>query len=165
MANEKDLDRALANELESNPAFLNWLISQTKFAGRGATFRSCRSDHPWGSHPFPSINPDNGESIITKRQSETDVLLIVTDKDDRLLGIHIENKVGAGKFTESQSDMYVHRAAHWVGNPRYGGYVEFETVLLAPEAFRKRNAAQARQFGCFISHEAVALHIPLFRKT
>lgn len=163
MATEKELDRALAAELKSNPAFMNWFVSQTKFSRTVATFVSCRADHPWGTHPFPSVDPDTGESIITNRQSETDVLLVVSDEDGKLLGIHIENKVGAGKFTELQPEMYAHRAAHWIGNSHYGGYVDYETVLLAPDAFRQRNASQAALFGCFISHESVGRHIPLFR--
>lgn len=164
MATEKELDRALAEELESNPRFVDWLVSYTKFSGCGATFVSCRTDHPWGTHPFPRVDPINGESIITKRQSETDVLLVVSDQNGQLLGIHIENKVGAGKFTDLQPEMYAHRAAHWIGNPRYGGYVDFETLLLAPVAFRLRNASQAALFGCFISHEEVGQHVPLFRQ-
>ena len=163
MATEKELDRALAAALESNHALLDWLVSQTKFSGCGAVFHSCRADHPWGTHPFPSIDPATGESITAKRQSETDVLLVVSDRDGQLLGLHIENKVGAGKFTDLQPEMYAHRAAHWIGNARYGGYADFETVLLAPEAFQQRNAAQAEHFGCFISHEAVGHYIPLFR--
>jgi hypothetical protein len=164
MATEKELDRALAAELESNPAFLDWLISHTRFSGCGAAFHSCRTDHPWGTHPFPSTDPATGQSITAKRQSETDVLLVVSDRDGKLLGLHIENKVGAGKFTELQPEMYAHRAAHWIGNPNYGGYSDFETVLLAPKAFQQRNTAQAAHFGCFISHEAVGDYIPLFRR-
>lgn len=164
MANEKELDCALAAELETNPDFVEWLISQTKFSSCGAKFHSCRANHPWGTHPFPGIDSVTGEIITTKRQSETDVLLVVSDRNGRLLGLHIENKVGAGKFTDLQPEMYAHRAAHWIGNPRYGGYADFDTVLLAPEAFRQRHASQAALFGCFISHEAVSQHIPLFRQ-
>jgi hypothetical protein len=163
MATEKELDRALAAELESNSAFLQWFVSQTKFAGCGAAFRSCRADHPWGSHPFPSADSVTGECVTAMRQSETDVLLIVSDRDGQLLGLHIENKIGAGKFRDLQPEMYAHRAAHWVGNSRYGGYADFETVLLAPEAFQRRNTAQAALFGCFVSYEAVGQFVPLFR--
>ena len=127
-----------------------------------ATVHSCRADHPWGAHPFPISDPATGEITITTRQSETDVLLVVSDADQRLLGLHIENKVGAGKFTDLQPEMYAHRAAHWVGNLHYGGYVDFETILLAPEAFRRRNVGQAELFGCFISHEDVSQFISLF---
>lgn len=90
------------------------------------------------------------------------MLLIVKGKSDELLGIHIENKLGSGKFTELQPEMYPQRAVHWLNNPRYGGYSEFDTVLLAPEMFRLRNAAQALLFGCFVSYESVAGFIPMF---
>jgi hypothetical protein len=164
MATEKELDRLLAEELQGNPTFLDWLVSQTKFAGCGACFVSCRADYPWGSHPFPAIDPVTGEHITTRRQSETDVLLVLSDRDGRHLGLHIENKMGAGSFTDMQPEMYAHRAAHWVGNPRYGGYADFDTILLAPEAFRQRNASQASLFGSFVSHESVGQYIPLFRQ-
>jgi hypothetical protein len=163
MTTEKELDQALAAELESNPAFLEWLLSQTKFSGSGAVFHRCRVDHPWGTHPFPSFDPATGARITVNRQSETDILLIVSHPSGQRYGLHIENKVGAGRFTDLQPQMYAHRAAHWIGNPRYGGYVDFETVLLAPEAFRQCHSAQAAHFGCFISHEAVGYYIPVFQ--
>ena len=162
MATEKELDLALAAELESNPEFLVWLIEQTKFAGCGPTFQSCRANHPWGTHPFPVTDFESGEIHMTKRQSETDVLLLIEDREGRLLGVHIENKVSAGKFTDSQPEMYAHRAAHWIGNPKYGGYSDFDTVLLAPEAFRLRNASHVGIFGCFVSHEMVGERISAF---
>ena len=34
MATEKELDRLLAVELETNPLFLEWFVSKTKFADR-----------------------------------------------------------------------------------------------------------------------------------
>lgn len=163
MATEKELDRALAVELEFNPQFLDWILSHTKFAGCGAVFHSCRVDHPWGTHPFHETDPTSGERQITKRQSETDVLLVVSDREGQLLGLHIENKLSSGRFTKSQPEMYAHRAAHWIGNRRYGGYADFETVLLAPEAFKRRNSAQSKKFGCFVSYEEVGQFIPAFR--
>jgi hypothetical protein len=57
---------------------------------------------------------------MSERESETDVLLLVRDKNDVLAGVHIENKIGAGKFTKLQPEMYPHRAAHWVGDLRHG---------------------------------------------
>lgn len=164
MPSEKDLDLAFATELEANPLFLDWLIAQTKFANCGATFHSCRANHPWGTHPFPITDASTGETLAVQRQSETDVLLIITDRDGRPLGLHIENKLGSGKFTNLQPEMYAHRAAHWIGNPKYGCYADFETILIAPEAFRLRNATQAALFGCFISHEAIGSYIPAFRQ-
>jgi hypothetical protein len=163
MPTEKELDLALKSALENDPIFLRWFVSQTKFGECGAILQRCRADYPWGEHPFPVTDPATGKSTTITRQSETDVLLIIRDRDSRTLGIHVENKVGAGKFTDLQPEMYSYRAAHWVGNRKRGGYTDFETVLLAPEAFRQRNAAQAAFFGCFISHETLSKHIPVFR--
>jgi hypothetical protein len=162
MPSEKDLDIALSNELQANPEFLAWFIGHTKFASRDAVFHGCRHDNPWGSHPFPFVDPVTGKVTTSTRQSETDVLLIARDKNDTLLGVHIENKLGSGKFTDLQPEMYPHRAAYWLGNPRYGGYTEFDTVLVAPEAFRQRNTSQVLLFGCFVSYESVATFVPMF---
>ncbi|MDO9458591.1 MAG: hypothetical protein Q7N95_00510 [Alphaproteobacteria bacterium] len=161
MATEKDLDLALAAELEKSPEFLSWFVSHTKFAGSGVTFHSCRANHPWGTHPF-RYTDETGTEAVVPRQSETDVLLLLKDKNGRIVGVHVENKVGAGKFTHDQVEMYPQRAAHWVGNERYGCYEDFDIVLIAPEMFRERNTRQAAQFPAFISHELIGQHIPLF---
>jgi hypothetical protein len=163
MPSEKELDRALALELETNPEFLSWLISHTKFAGTDVKFHSCRADHPWGSHPFTSSDLAADRATTVTRQSETDVLLVVSDGKGRRFGIHIENKISSGRFTNLQPEMYAQRARHWIGSPRHGSYVDFDTILSAPEAFRQRNAEQADLFGAFVSHESIAEHIPLFR--
>ena len=160
MATEKELDLALKTEFETNPTFLRWFISQTKFAGCESTLLMCRADHAWGRHPFP-VTDKWGVTSIEERESETDVLLIISDKN-RTLSVHIENKLGIGKFTHDQAEMYPYRAAHWRGNPKYGAYTDFETVLLAPEAFRERNVVQASLFGCFISHEVLSEYVPIF---
>ena len=162
MPSEKELDLLLAAKLEAEPEFLHWFVGFTKFADRGAVFKSCRSNHPWGTHPFPVEDPATGEKRSSNRQSETDVLLVLQDNEGGLFGVHIENKLGTGKFTKLQPEMYPHRAEHWINNPRYGGYVDFDIVLLAPEAFLKRHPDQASLFPHFVSHEAVAKFIPQF---
>lgn len=161
-ATEKELDLALADKLTSSPEFLAWFLSHTKFSGRRAALTTCRSDHPWGTHPFPVTDPNTGVTLDTKRQSETDVLLVLRAEDGEVLGVHIENKIGSGKFTAYQPEMYWHRANHWKGNPHYGAYTDFDTVLVAPAAFMDRHAIQGKLFGCFISHEELAAHVPLF---
>jgi hypothetical protein len=159
---EKELDLALANELASSTEFLRWFLSHTKFASRSAAFVSCRSNSPWGTHPFPIKDPSSGSTVETMRQSETDVLLIVQALDGEILGVHVENKIGTGKFTANQPEMYSHRAKHWIGNAHYGGYKDFDTLLLAPAAFLEQCTDQSKYFGGAISHEELATKIPLF---
>ncbi len=159
---EKDLDQALAAALESNPILVAWVLAQTKFAGNNLAFHSCRSNHPWGAHPFTSINLESGNREETRRQSETDVLLLLSDEHGHIFGIHIENKLGSGAFTKLQPEMYPQRAAHWIDNPKYGNYTDFDTILLAPHSFQLRNREQADLFGCFVSHEEIAQFVPEF---
>ncbi len=159
---EKELDRALATALERKPALVSWVLARTKFTGRNLVFHSCRCNHPWGAHPFTYPNRETGQNEETKRQSETDVLLLLKDEQDRIFGVHFENKLGSGAFTKLQPEMYQQRAAHWVGNPKYGNYADFDTVLLAPLAFEARNREQAAAFGRFISHEEIAQFVPEF---
>lgn len=78
------------------------------------------------------------------------------------MAVHIENKIGVGKFTRDQPEMYAQRAAHWVSNARYGAYEGFDIVLVAPEEFVCRNMTQAAIFPVFVSHESIGRHIPLF---
>lgn len=162
MPTEKELDIALAQALQSSPEFLRWFLGRTKFADRNAVVVNCRADNPWGTHPFPTKDPATGVTAESRRQSETDVLLILKTDTEDILGVHIENKIGSGCFTADQPEMYWHRAKHWVGKAHYGGYTDFDTVLIAPYAFVNQNSDQVRHFGSFISHEDIAAHIPLF---
>lgn len=58
---EKELDQALAAALERDPSLVAWLLSHTKFSEMDLHFHGCRSNHPWGSHPFVAPNAENGE--------------------------------------------------------------------------------------------------------
>lgn len=160
---EKELDKALAKALEHDPKLVSWIVSKTKFAGRDVEFRSCRSDYIWGVHPFVFRNQETGVEESTSRESETDVLLLLND-GDRVVALHIENKLGGGAFTQLQPEMYPQRAEHWKNDKKRGGYADFDTVLLAPLVFKERNAEQAALFGCFISHEDIAAYIPEFKQ-
>jgi hypothetical protein len=158
---EKELDKALANALEHDSELVSWIVSKTKFAGRDIEFHGCRSNYIWGVHPFVSKNLETGLEEKTLRESETDVLLLLKD-GDRVIALHIENKLGSGAFTKLQPEMYPQRAEHWKNDEKRGGYADFDTVLVAPLVFKERNAEQAALFGCFISHAEIAAFIPAF---
>ena len=111
MPSEKELDRALALELETNSEFLSWLISHTKFAGEDVKFHSCRADHPWGSHPFTSSDLAADETTTVTRQSETDVLLVISDENGRKLGI---GEKGSGSFLWENGVRFIPLSGHLV---------------------------------------------------
>jgi hypothetical protein len=144
------------------PEFVTWFVDQTGFAGRGCTYRWSRSDHPWSRLTFRVDDPDSGGTREITRDSETDVLVTLDTSDDRIVALHIENKLGNGHFEPYQPETYAIRAEHWLDSPKFGGYSEYETVLVAPVSFYERNKAQSDIFDCFISHEQVSRFIPEF---
>jgi hypothetical protein len=164
MPTEEELDAALAQALVEDAGFASWLIEQTKFNGRSAKCISARSDNPWGKFPFEAVNPATGRSERTLIEGETDVLAIYQAADGELLGVHIENKLAKSRFRPLQAQAYPARAAHWAGNPDYGNYKSWETVLVAPKSFYERNAQASAAFGLFVAHEEIARFVTRFRQ-
>ena len=159
---EKQLDQALEAKLRSSPEFATWFIGKTRFGSEPAQCYWSRSNHPWGSALVEVPGGSAGETKTIKREGETDVLAVFRVGDKEGIALHIENKLGLGKFTRFQPELYAARAAKWVNNPKYGNYQEWETVLVAPREFYDKYPEESRIFGCFISHEEVARHIDAF---
>jgi hypothetical protein len=164
MPTEKELDQALEVALRDDEAFRKWFVSKTKFRGENPQHRWSRSNHPWCEVDVCLPNLQTGEGEIVRRQGETDVLFVFVfeAEPERRLALHIENKLASGRFTEFQPEVYDARAEHWKGEPKYGDYNEWDTVLLAPLDFQRRHAAIAQKFGTFIAHEEVAEYVPSF---
>jgi len=159
---EKDLDLALEGAFKGNAAFTEWFLDKTKFQGQLASYLWSRSDNPWGRFEFPELNLKTGTHEIVFKEGETDVLVVFQTLDEKRFALHIENKLASGHFTPSQPELYAARAAFWQGKPQYRSYQEWETVLVAPNAFFQRCKTEATKFHRFVSHEEIAAHIPLF---
>jgi hypothetical protein len=162
MPSEKQLDQDLDTALRNDARFLAWFVSRLS---RGASYpirHWSRANYAWGKVKVMLPNTTTGALEFVPREGETDVLLVLEGADGRRLGVHIENKLASGSFTPFQPEVCTARAEAWVGNPRYESYHEWETVLLAPQAFYDRNEPQARKFTTFISHEEVGKWLPSF---
>ena len=162
---EKQLDKALENAFRRSQQFCDWFLSNTKFAAQPARYFWSRSDHPWGRIPVPVTDSDSGGTGLTISESETDVLVVFEANSGSRFALHIENKLANGHFTSNQSELYVHRAKHWLGDAKYQSYTDFETVLVAPKVFFERNRDDAQKFDRFVSHEEIAKHVPLFSQS
>jgi hypothetical protein len=159
---EKELDTALERAFAEDPGFVDWFTEQTRFAGRGAHYSWSRSNNAYSKFPFAVEDPVTGAHVMVTREGETDVLVVLEDRDGVRLALHIENKLRNSSFTPDQPAMYHARAKHWIGQKRYGEYTHFLTVLVAPERFRERNPKLSTQFDHYISHEKIASHVPAF---
>lgn len=161
-ASEKELDRALDDALARSSAFADWFLARTSFAGNRGTRVWSRSNHPWGSLPMQVLDPETQTIETVVKESETDIIVVYLLDSGTRVGLHIENKVGLGKFRPNQADFYAQRARAWMSIEKYGDYTDWGTVLVAPEGFRARFAEESSKFDAFISHEDIAQFVPLF---
>jgi hypothetical protein len=159
---EAELDDALASALLNNREFALWFLSQTRFAAEEAECVQVRADNPYSSvrQRVPSGLDGALEELVQDR--ETDVLAVFVAGDGRRLALHIENKLASGSFTAYQAASYRERLLQWRQDPRLGMYVDATSVLVAPQVFYERNIGDAQAFEAFVSHEAIAEHLPAF---
>lgn len=76
--------------------------------------------------------------------------------------LHIKNKPPHGKLTLEQAAGYRGRASFMAKKQRWLNYVDFETILIAPQSFILANAPSADQFDRTISYERIAPFVPTF---
>ena len=161
-ATEAELDSVLANALSSDQQFAAWFLERTKFRGQLTRCVFCRSDNPWSTVTLEHPDAITGELKTLSKECETDILAVYETFDGRRLGLHIENKLVSGSFTNLQPELYAARIAQWQGRPKLGNYSEGTTVLVAPEVFFHRNQASSTIFESFVSHEDIGAFLPLF---
>jgi len=159
---EDELCAAFAEEAKETPLFSEWLIRATKFADHatGARLlheeqRTIRPRKHWWRHWWchvPELNKDR----------ETDIFLVYEKADGSRFACHVEAKLGKGRFEVGQAEGYEVRARHMANNPKYLNYSEYETILIAPQSFMNRYAAECSHFGVCISFEDLADRIAVF---
>jgi hypothetical protein len=164
MVSEKELDHAFEQAICGNEEFRQWFLSKTRLGNSYSRLVLSRANHPWCKVQVLLPNPTSGALEMIAREGETDVLLVFEGTGGKKAAFHVENKRSSGSFTDYQPEVCAARAAHWVGNQDYGGYDEWETVLLAPRSFYERNLANARKYQTFIPYEDVAAFLPPFQQ-
>lgn len=139
-----------------------WLLEDGRFAhvaqsakllvGEQITARDPGVAH-WARYWWCSL-PDGS-------QSETD-LFFVFDAEGYRFALHIENKPPSGSLSFEQAHGYRRRTTFKANTPRSLSYVDFETILLAPQAIIEANNDAANQLDRTISYESAARFAPIF---
>jgi hypothetical protein len=160
---EDALCEIFADGIRDAPEFRQWFLSKTKFAQHA---NGCRLLHEeqmairprsrWWRHWWCAV-----PELSKDRETDVFMVFVVTGTDKRF-ALHVENKRDNYKFNPGQAAAYAPRARHMLNRPDYLSHSDFQTVLLAPVAFRNRYAAEADLFDIFISYEEVARFIPQF---
>lgn len=160
---EDQLCEAFADGVQANTDFRRWLLGRTKFADLVDKCRllheeqmAIRPRRRWWRHwwcAVPELSKDR----------ETDVFMVfeVMASGNRF-ALHVENKRDNYKFNPGQAAAYAPRARHMLHQADYLSHSDFQTVLLAPRAFRDRHAVESALFDVFVSYEEVASFLPAF---
>lgn len=160
--NEGRLDQAFAEALEQSPSMQKWLLGDGRFAHVSQSAKLLVDEQMaargpgvanWARYWWCSL-PDGS-------QSETD-LFFVFDARGYRFALHIENKPPSGSLSFEQAHAYRRRATFKANTPQWLSYVDFETILLAPQAFIEANKDAANQFDRTISYESAARFAPIF---
>jgi hypothetical protein len=148
--NELALDHCFWREVKTSSPFQHWLIGKTKFAGRVVRLVT---DEGW--HQRWYRDPE------TKKDSETDILLIFVDlENSQRYALHIENKTAHSKWEPDQAKNYRKRAMNRMKPLRYA---DFQTVLVAPASFIDKHPTEAAEFDLLLIYEEVGVFVPEFR--
>jgi hypothetical protein len=150
MTTELELDHIFWRTISSDMRFQSWFLNRTKFGEIGVDLIA---DEKW--HQRWYRDPDTG------KDSETDILLMIRNRSSGArYAIHIENKPDHGKWEQNQAENYKKRALNRMSAWRY---VDFQTVLIAPESFIARSSEEAMHFNVLVSYEEIRTFIPEFR--
>ena len=164
MANEDQLCRLFANRMKDAPVFASWVLSHTKFAERGSGAKLLHDEQVWRR---PNVNPDNWWRhwwcrLPWGEERETDIFVVFElSESKKRFALHIENKKDS-KFSPGQAEGYRPRARHMMGKEKWLNYTDFETLLIAPLAFKKINKAKCDLFDSYLSYEDIRNFLPEF---
>jgi len=104
-----------------------------------------------------------GDNKLDGAGSETDIFAVFGfGGSARRIALHIEDKPLHGRFTMDQPKNYRRRGEFMKGKTQYMNYSDFETVLLAPDAFIADHHDVISHFDRRITYESVAAEIPIF---
>jgi hypothetical protein len=149
----------IAQALVDEPAFRDWILHQTRFAGSAANTRllhkemkaARRASTWWRSHYTESCR------CAACSGQETDLLALFEDIEGRRFALHFEVKQPTDRFSKDQAANYATRARCWVAKaPRAVlAHSDAATVLLCSRSNLKRYEDDASLFDTVITFEEI----------
>jgi hypothetical protein len=157
-----NLDELFAGKVAESREFRSWLLSRTKFAKLWPVARlldeeqrAARNGKTWWRNWWRHLPEYEGDFA-------TRILLVFEIEQTNLrFALHIENIPPFGGFEHNQAEAYRPRALQMMRRGRHLGYMDFETALLAPQAFIL-NEPRAELFDRRIPYETIAGFLPEF---
>lgn len=156
---EDELCAIFAEAVRSNSAFKEWLLAQTKFREWASIARlldgeqARRPAKAWWRHWHCLVKD-------TDRGSETDILLAFECKETRF-ALHIENKLKED-LKDYQALAYAPRTEQMKNN-KWVPYGDFETIIVAPEAYLIKFQEKCCLFDRQLGYEVLGAYLKEFK--
>lgn len=154
-----DLNEIFATKLAESHEFRAWLLSRTKFARLWPLARLLNEDQA-------RANSDdkwwrNGSS--EHRGDRATKMLFVFEVDQTMLrfALHVETLTRVEYLDVCDSSAFRRHALSMLNQPLYMNYLDFETVLLAPQALIIKDA-RTLNFDRRVPFETIAGFVPEF---
>ena len=154
-----ELEQIFASALTESDDFRAWLLSRTKFARLWPLVRlmqheqqAARGDAPWWR---------NGPSE-TRLGAATKMLLVFEVEQTKLrFALHVETATDGTTLNAAKDNAYKKFAQSQLNQPRLFNYMDFETVLLAPQSLILSDG-RALNFDRRIPFQTIAGFLPQF---
>lgn len=153
------LDEIFASRLVESHEFRSWFLSRTKFSRLWPLARllQVEQQEAQGADPWWRNWRADGESAVA-----TSMLFIFEVEQTKLrFALHVEGAMSADGLAASEQGSYRTTAQAMMNQERYLNYMDFETVLLAPQALIVGDA-RTLNFDRRIPFETVAGFVPQF---
>jgi hypothetical protein len=156
---EAALDEIFASKLVESHEFRSWFLSRTKFARLWPLARllQAEQEEAQGTDPWwCNWRSDSAGRIATK-------MLFVFEVEQTKLrfALHVENVTSGDELVASEKGSYRTLAQAMMNQECFLNYMDFETVLLAPQGLIVGDA-RTLNFDRRIPFETVAGFVPQF---
>lgn len=151
---EKDLDLLVEQALWERAEFRSWFLSVCGLPESDWRCVWSRADSVW-----TTLVDERG----TRREGETDLLVVLENASNERLALHIEDKQPGRRFEEGQAAQYAGRAAKLAHTEKYANYHSWRTVLVAPKELCEDDAEEAARFDVVVDYHEVTLRLGVIR--
>lgn len=154
-----ELDEIFASKLAESHEFRSWFLSRTKFARLWPLARllqteqrDAQGDEPWWS---------NWRSASNDRLATKMLFIFEIEQTKLRFALHVENVAEGEHLVASEKGSYRTLAQAMMNQECFLNYMDYETVLLAPQALIVGDA-RTLNFDRRIPFETVAGFVPQF---
>lgn len=154
-----DLDELFASTLASSHEFRSWFLSRTKFARLWPLVRLLQAEQQEAQGPDPWWR--NWRSESTGRISTKMLFIFEVEQTKLRFALHAERAMRAEELAAFEKGSHRAVAKAMMNQECFQNYMDFETVLLAPQALIVGDA-RTLNFDRRIPFETVAGFLPGF---